>query len=577
MTAPPLRSTLRDSVTVPAASPRSLAARLVAVATLTVVFWLSYWHVTRDYWRADDPDHLTTVRSLGLSGLWQLFAVEDTWARVSRANFCPINVAIYGVWDQVFGPHPKPAYVHHLLNLFLLALAYFAWLLRHVRLPVALGFTALCFASLPVYELANELMSDHYALGALFAMLALYAFDEAPRRGWPFWLAGALLAALAALSKEIFGFVVLYPLLREMLAAPPLWRDLPALRHRLGPPLVALLPMIGFALWRRAMLGNHVGGYGLFTHGQLGNALRYVFGDHVGLAALGAVGVLVTLGLVRGWRVVLAAVLLALYAAIPSLFIQTMAAGRYWFLPVLSLCIFLALAWPTDFRRPLRTVTAVVSILLVAGPLALHNWQRIPEVHRLGLELDRQMRGLVERLHREPVSIEITDGANAFVIRHADLLCEFENPSNPDSCRGTLALGGLDLERFRDPQGLRDACAVLPARGWTCRAEESFTIQGSYRQEILSWGFSPCPLGKATAVFAKKRFKTGDWHILDFPCRMPYLLQYDLGWLDLLVMLDAPNGEKIVTPLFRVDMTRPEFEIKTGAVRIVPNPGGAPR
>ena len=101
-------------------------------------------------------------------------------------------------------------------------------------------------------------------------------------------------------------------------------------------------------------------------------------------------------------------------------------------------------------------------------------------------------------------------------------------------------------------------------------------MQGSYRQEILSWGFSPCPLGRATAVFAKKRFKTGDWHILDFPCRMPYLLQYDLGWLDLLVMLDAPNGEKIVTPLFRVDMNRPEFEIETGAVRIVPNPGGAP-
>ena len=37
MTAPSLRSTLRDSVTVPAASPRSPAARLVAVATLTVV------------------------------------------------------------------------------------------------------------------------------------------------------------------------------------------------------------------------------------------------------------------------------------------------------------------------------------------------------------------------------------------------------------------------------------------------------------------------------------------------------------------------------------------------------------
>ncbi|RQW80546.1 MAG: hypothetical protein EHM62_05585, partial [Methylococcus sp.] len=132
---------------------------ILSLVLLAGLFWAGYWHVTDNDWRLDDPDHLTSASRLGLSGLYRLFVDHDIWGLISRVNFCPINVAVYGFWLKLFGPHPGPAYVLHLFNLFLLALAYFAWLLRYVRLPVALGFTVLCFASLPVYELANELMS----------------------------------------------------------------------------------------------------------------------------------------------------------------------------------------------------------------------------------------------------------------------------------------------------------------------------------------------------------------------------------------------------------------------------------
>ena len=552
-----------------------------SIALLTVVFWTAYWHVKGNFWRADDPYHLTTVRELGLYGLWQLFTVEDVWARVSHANFCPINVAIYGLWDRIFGAQPKWAYAHHLLNLFSLALVYFAWLLRHVRLPVALGFTVLCFASLPIYELANELMSNHYALAGLFAMLALHAFDEAPRRGWPFWLAGALLAALAALSKEIFGFVVLYPLLRELLASPPMWHDLPGLRRRLGPPLLTLLPMTGFALWRRAMLGDRLGGYGYFATGDAGKALQYVFGDHVMLVGAGLALGLLLLGLNRGWRPVLAAGLMVLYGAIPSLFIPTMASGRYWFLPVLSLCLFLALAWPTDFRQRGRVAVALLASLLVAGPLLAHTRLRGPQVHAAFTAQGHEMRHLVEQLKRQPLMVEITDKQNAQKLRRAKKLCVVEQGGAPGTlCQGELVLGGHAIESFQDIAGLDQACDSLGATGWSCRGHANLNITTDYRDSVLLWNHQPCATGMATIIYKPDagftQFYNGlddrkDWLVSILPCHPDQFIKlYGLKWLNMMVVMDEADGSKLITPLRHLDLGHPHDEQTLQALRVAP-------
>ena len=553
----------------------------LSLALLAILFWAGYWHVIGNDWRLDDPDHLTSASRLGLSGLYRLFVDPDIWGLISRVNFCPINVAVYGFWLKLFGARPGPAYFLHLFDLFLLALAYFTWLLRHVRLPVALGFTVLCFASLPVYELANELMSNHYALAGLFAMLALHAFDEAPRRGWPFWLAGALLSALAALSKEIFGFVVLYPLLRELLAAPPMWRDLPGLRRRLGPPLLALLPMAGFALWRRAMLGDRLGGYGYFARGDAGKALQYVFGDHVMLVGAGlALGVLL-LGLNRGWRTVLAAGLMTLYGAIPSLFIPTMASGRYWFLPVLSLCLFLALAWPTDFRQRGRVAVALLASLLVAGPLLAHTRLRGPQVHAAFTAQGHEMRQLVEQLKRQPLMVEITDKQNAQKLRRAKKLCVVEQGGAPGPlCQGELVLGGHAIESFQDIAGLDQTCDSLGATGWSCRGHANLNITTDYRDSVLLWNHQPCATGMATIIYKPDagftQFYNGlddrkDWLVSILPCHPDQFIKlYGLKWLNMMVVMDEADGSKLITPLRHLDLGHSHDEQTLQALRVAP-------
>jgi hypothetical protein len=553
----------------------------LSMALLAGLFWAGYWHVTGNDWRLDDPDHLTSASRLGLFGLYRLFVDRDIWGLISRVNFCPINVAVYGFWLKLFGPHPGPAYVLHLFNLFLLALAYFAWLLRYVRLPVALGFTVLCFASLPVYELANELMSNHYALAGLFAVLALHAFDEAPRRGWPFWLAGALLAALAALSKEIFGFVVLYPLLRELLAAPPVWHDRDDLRQRLGPPLLAMLPMAGFALWRRAMLGDRLGGYGYFATGDIGKALQYVFGDHVALAGAGLALGLLLLGLNRGWRPILAAGLMTLYGAIPSLFIPTMASGRYWFLPLLSLCYFLALAWPTDFRQRGRAAAALLASLLVAGPLLAHTRLRGPQVHAAFTAQGREMRNLVDQLKSQPLRVEITDKQNAQKLRRAKKLCVVEQGGTPGpTCQGELVLGGRPIEPLRDIAALEQVCDSLGATGWTCRDRSRLDITTDYRDSVLLWNHQPCATGMATIIYKPDpgftQFYNGlddrkDWLVSILPCHPDQFIKlYGLKWLDMMVVMDEADGSKLITPLRHLDLGRPHDEQTLEALRVAP-------
>ena len=558
---------------------------LGAIALLTILFWAGFWHVTASDWRGDDPDHLTTVQNLGLMGLYRLFVEQELWKLVSMQNFTPINVAIYGFWVKLFGPRPAPAYAGHLFNLFLLALAYFTWLLRYVRLPVALGFTVLCFASLPVYELANELMSDHYVLGALFTVLALHAFDEAPKREGKFWLAGALLAALAALSKEIFGFVVLYPLLREMLAAPPIWRDLPRLRRRLGPPLLTLLPMTGFALWRRVMLGHETGGYGFYAHGQPGNALRYVFGDHVDGVVAAAVLALLALGMSRGWRAVIAAVLLALYVAMPSLFIPAMLA-RHWLLPMLGIGFFMALTWPTDFSRPVRAITAVASILLLGALLLNHSITGIPALRNAIGQQSTEMRTLVERIKHQHLNAEITDTASAQKLMRARKICGVELPLGVEpGCQGTLTLAGQPLETFRDPARLDALCAAPFGESRTCGGRIPFSIAGRYRSNVLSWRSAPCPSGRNTVIYKPDSYRNQlyngldrrlDWLVSQIPCHAEAAISVSgLNWLDMMVVMDDAQGGKIITPLFRADLGQGAYEQRLEALHLSPAGGPA--
>ena len=109
---------------------------LFGAVVLSIIYWLFYRHVLKGYWRYDDHDHLITVHQLGLNGLYKLFTEKAVWSLISVANFCPVNVSLYGLWEYGFNLNIKLAYFSHLLNLYFLALAFFLYICRFTgKLP----------------------------------------------------------------------------------------------------------------------------------------------------------------------------------------------------------------------------------------------------------------------------------------------------------------------------------------------------------------------------------------------------------------------------------------------------------
>ena len=560
--------------------PGYVPAPALAFIFLTLLFWGGYWHITNNDWRIDDPDHLTTVRSLGLSRLYQLFIEPEIWGQVSTVNFCPINVAMYGVWLNFFGPYPKLAYIQHLLTLFLLVIAYYTYLLRYVRPALALGFTLLCFGSLPAYGVAIELMSNHYVLGALFAVLALHAFDEAPKHGMGFWLTGALLSALAALCKEIFGFVAIYPFLRELMSKPIISRDFAGLRQRMVPPVVALVPTLGFAIWRHIMLNNQIGGYGLFTKPEYEKGLTYVFGDHFLLPSAGLVLVALLLGMSRGWTMSLSALLVVLYSFIPSFFVVSVDVARYWFLPILSICFFLTLAWPTNFKKAWLSISLILSILMVTAPLLVQSLSKIPSLKKSTLEESRASRERIDLFKKRTAYIELTDQLDALkkMSRAKKTCLAEEDIAQSISCHGEFVLFGTKLEDIRDTIDINKITSKDFLSTWSVIEYSHFDINVSYVNGVLSWTSGPCPTNRMTLIYKPDGYNNQlyngvdprkDWLVSNVPCHTSSGVKAgSFNWIDMLAIVDDGRGGKYFTPLFRADLTKGIFKQSIEAIHL---------
>ena len=244
-----------------AALPRAdLAA---AVALLLVVAWR--WHgVTASFWRADDPALLLhALQSPGLAA----FVDPADWRRLSPNNLTPWVTLSFKLDLALAGLRPAAFYLHQLLSAGLVALA--AYALGRQALPPAwaLAVVVLGLAGAPTDAVTTLLMTRHYVEGLLFALLSLLAFlraraedRRAARAGWA--CAGAAFYALACSAKEVYVPLVL------VLACLPAARPSPAAARPAthASRFLLLLPWVlvalGYVAWRRAMLGDAVGGYG---------------------------------------------------------------------------------------------------------------------------------------------------------------------------------------------------------------------------------------------------------------------------------------------------------------------------
>ena len=243
-----------------AALPRAdLAA---AVALLLLVAWR--WHgITASFWRADDPALLLhALQSPGLAA----FVDPADWRRLSPNNLTPWVTLSFKLDLALAGLRPAAFYLHQLLSAGLVALA--AYALGRQALPPAwaLAVVVLGLAGAPTDAVTTLLMTRHYVEGLLFALLSLLAFlraraedRRAARAGWA--CAGAAFYALACSAKEVYVPLVL------VLACLPAARPSPAAaRPATHASRFLLLPWVlvalGYVAWRRAMLGDAVGGYG---------------------------------------------------------------------------------------------------------------------------------------------------------------------------------------------------------------------------------------------------------------------------------------------------------------------------
>lgn len=231
-------------------------ADLVAALALPLLV-LACWHgITAGFWRADDPALvLHALQSPGLAA----FTDPADWQRLSPSNLTPWITLSFKLDLALAGASPVAFHGHQLLSAALVAVAAYALARRVLQPAWALLVVVLGLAGAPTAAVTELLMTRHYLEGLLFTLLSLLAFLRARsgRIGWA-W-AGAAAYALAVTAKEVYVPLVL---VLACLPAPRLAdgrAQVPA-RWRLLLPYA--LVALGYVAWRRAMLGDAVGGYG---------------------------------------------------------------------------------------------------------------------------------------------------------------------------------------------------------------------------------------------------------------------------------------------------------------------------
>jgi len=239
-------------------------------------------------WRFDDPLILQFAQSL--PNAYSAFISPSIWQGLGVPFFTPMLTLAFQLGHALFG---LSAWGHYLLNLCVI------WAIASLTCHMVKGQSHSSMAGLvsgllfvvgaPTLIVAGQLMSQHYALGLLFALSSLLLWQRWLQKGqnWAAW-GSAGLYLLAMLCKEVYAPL---PLILFALMAPQFRSRILGLA---GHTLVAA----GFVVWRAAMIGTNVGGY-TGNLGQVSGLLHSallmptIFWGTDWLGFIGAMGVLI--------------------------------------------------------------------------------------------------------------------------------------------------------------------------------------------------------------------------------------------------------------------------------------------
>jgi hypothetical protein len=221
--------------------------RIVPAVVLVGVTIALYRDVIRLWWTYDDPFNLRLV----LSHLWtDPYTATDVWP---QKLFTPLLFTSHELLVHFAGTDPDHWYRVQLALIALAGLAVFFALRMFVAMPPALCGAVLFVAGPTLCAFATQLMVMHYLVAVVFGALSVALYVLAFRReSLSCEILSAFFYFVAMLAKEI---AIPLPLLLYFLS------DKPA-RVRLRHLLFHMLAAVGFFLWRRAIIGTFLGGYG---------------------------------------------------------------------------------------------------------------------------------------------------------------------------------------------------------------------------------------------------------------------------------------------------------------------------
>jgi len=210
--------------------------RLAIALLLAALVFVLYRKVTRLWWTYDDAYtlHLVTTYALADS-----FANPAMWP---QKLFTPLVTTAFEAQLVAFGLEPSRWYVVHLILLFATALALYATLRLWFSIAASLTAAILFVTGVPMCALIAVLGGTHYLQAILLGCLSTILFVRGRK------YESSLLYLLAMLAKEtVVPLVVLLAFLPN------------TKRRDLAPHAIA----VGiYLLWRRAVIGTILGGYG---------------------------------------------------------------------------------------------------------------------------------------------------------------------------------------------------------------------------------------------------------------------------------------------------------------------------
>jgi hypothetical protein len=535
--------------------PRPLAARDGLVAAGLVTALLIVVASSRSLGFAYDD--LFLERWSSSHGWWEILASPEAWRELPMKLLTPVLYLSFKLDGALGGGQVGAFRIHQLAIGAALASVVFLVLRLFFERWVACATTVLALGAPAVTGLVPLLMVRHYLEGLLCAFLAVGCFVLSVRgaagKRWSlvscgFWI-------VAALAKELF---VPLPL---VLCAMPLANC----RERLRQLMPHLAVLAGYPFYRRFLLGEWLGGYGLQVEGPGG--ARDVFalpvrllrdaasgGGSPGivLASILAAAALATLLVDRRRRAFV--VVLTAAALLPILPAARVPSTRLAAIP----WVILALALPVALEKlslvlQRATWVVVLGLLVTTHVLA---WPRVMEpLRRIDAETEAFLRLGEDALLRRPENpaeamFELARWKRAHLPDasvpgwYVDDLFLCTRPQEMRSIWQYDAAAGAVVERSeRARSEARDYCTAI-------RREAKLEVDLRWGGDVVRWRFGPYPRGTYRLVIEEGLLAP------EFPRMASF--RRESGPLDVRVRYDSPEGWVTYSDLLRLE---PEREV----------------